>query len=53
MSIAHGTGTRVGDAIEVEAINHVYSSRRTRSLPLGAAKSVFGHTEECSGLIGM
>jgi len=50
---AHGTGTPVGDAIEVAAINQVYGYSRERPLFLGAAKAAIGHTEECSGLTGI
>ncbi|TFY50320.1 hypothetical protein EVG20_g11587, partial [Dentipellis fragilis] len=47
---AHGTGTPVGDAIEISAINNVFGGKRTRPLILGAVKALIGHTEECAGL---
>lgn len=50
---AHGTGTPVGDAIEVDAINRVYGGKRTRPLLMGSVKAVVGHTEECAGLAGV
>ncbi|KAK0199304.1 polyketide synthetase [Desarmillaria ectypa] len=52
---AHGTGTSLGDLIEVEGINDVFKNSHTTERPLiiGAAKSCVGHTETSSGLVGM
>ncbi|TFY77731.1 hypothetical protein EWM64_g6280, partial [Hericium alpestre] len=50
---AHGTGTPVGDAIEVSALNKTFGGQRTRALIVGTAKAAIGHTEECAGLAGM
>ncbi|KAA1472727.1 thiolase-like protein [Dentipellis sp. KUC8613] len=50
---AHGTGTPVGDAIEISAINNVFGGKRNRPLILGAVKALIGHTEECAGLAGV
>ncbi|KAF9461926.1 polyketide synthetase [Collybia nuda] len=50
---AHGTGTRIGDTIEIEAINEVFGPSRDGPLYLGSVKGVIGHTEECSGLAGL
>lgn len=47
---AHGTGTRIGDAIELQSIVSVFSNEQTKPLPLGSVKAVIGHTEECAGL---
>ncbi|EPQ51312.1 thiolase-like protein, partial [Gloeophyllum trabeum ATCC 11539] len=47
---AHGTGTPVGDTIELEAIKRVYGSSRSHPLLVGSVKGVIGHTEECSGI---
>ena len=49
---AHGTGTSMGDSIELQAIKEVYAGRRDDSLYLGSVKAVIGHTEECAGLAG-
>ncbi|KAL3259207.1 hypothetical protein ABHI18_005413 [Aspergillus niger] len=49
---AHGTGTRVGDPIEAEAIATVFRSGQHDARPLyvGALKSNIGHLEGASGL---
>ncbi|KAF8529293.1 polyketide synthetase [Hysterangium stoloniferum] len=52
---AHGTGTSLGDLIEIQGINDVFHGSHTDSHPLiiGAAKSCIGHTETTSGLVGL
>ncbi|KAF8636077.1 hypothetical protein AX17_003784 [Amanita inopinata Kibby_2008] len=49
----HGSGTPLGDAIELQSLLDVYGSQRKEALYLGAIKSVIGHTEECAGLAGV
>ena len=51
----HGTGTPIGDPIEMEAINKTYCKKRTQDNPLivGAVKTNFGHTESASGIAGV
>ena len=48
----HGTGTPVGDPIEVAAIGDVFAQSRTPHTPLllSALKSNIGHTEGASGI---
>lgn len=48
---AHGTGTSLGDPIEVQSVISTFSG--SRSLVLSAIKSCIGHTESCSGLLGI
>ncbi|ONI70916.1 hypothetical protein ALI144C_51030 [Actinosynnema sp. ALI-1.44] len=48
---AHGSGTRLGDPIEFEALDSVYGRGRGRCA-LGAVKSVVGHLEAAAGVAG-
>ncbi|MFG2346865.1 beta-ketoacyl [acyl carrier protein] synthase domain-containing protein [Streptomyces phaeochromogenes] len=51
---AHGTGTKVGDRVEISAVAKVYgSARRTRPLEIGSAKSFYGHTFAAAGSAGL
>ncbi|XP_036142705.1 fatty acid synthase-like isoform X1 [Monomorium pharaonis] len=47
---AHGTGTKVGDPQEVNAIQNVLCKNRTTPLMIGSVKSNLGHTESASGI---
>ncbi|MER5703191.1 beta-ketoacyl synthase N-terminal-like domain-containing protein [Micromonospora sp. NPDC002296] len=51
----HGTGTALGDPIEVAALRQVFDSVRPDRRPcaLGAAKSVVGHLDTAAGVIGL
>ncbi|KAK3936136.1 hypothetical protein QBC46DRAFT_296752 [Diplogelasinospora grovesii] len=47
----HGTGTKVGDAIEVEALARVFQrANQGPPLVIGAVKSNVGHSEAASGI---
>ena len=53
---AHGTGTAIGDVVEVTSIADVYTSgdgKRKRQLRVGSVKSNLNHTEATSGLAGL
>ena len=52
---AHGTGTALGDPIEVSALNEVFKKSHLDDKPLliGSVKSNFGHLESASGLLGL
>lgn len=45
---AHGTGTSLGDPIEVDALSRVFSES-----DVGSIKGVVGHTESVAGLAGI
>ena len=51
----HGTGTALGDATETGALGHTYSYALEAQSPvaMGAAKASVGHSEACSGQIGL
>ena len=52
---AHGTGTQLGDAIEMQSIQSVYDVNRGSQNPLyvGAIKSMIGHCEAAAGIAGL
>ncbi|CAK9054933.1 unnamed protein product [Durusdinium trenchii] len=48
----HGTGTALGDPIEVDALKGVLGENRTDPLVLGAAKTNIAHLEGSAGIAG-
>ncbi|OTA98515.1 hypothetical protein M426DRAFT_258551 [Hypoxylon sp. CI-4A] len=48
----HGTGTAVGDVIEVEALGRCFA-RSNSPLLIGSVKTNFGHSEAASGLTSL
>lgn len=46
----HGTGTRVGDPEEINAIDKVFGKGRNTPLLIGSVKSNLGHAEPASGI---
>ncbi|KAI1139424.1 ketoacyl-synt-domain-containing protein [Hypoxylon sp. FL0543] len=51
----HGTGTPVGDPIEVRAVSNAMNDTRSKSKPLliGALKPNIGHSEAASGIFAV
>jgi len=50
---AHGSGTQLGDAIEMQSIQAVYDQNRSNKLYVGAVKSSIGHCESAAGIAGL
>ncbi|WP_437603947.1 SDR family NAD(P)-dependent oxidoreductase [Sorangium sp. So ce590] len=52
---AHGTGTRLGDPIEVEGLKMAFRPHAppARSCALGSSKAHLGHTEAAAGITGV
>ncbi|KAM9983983.1 hypothetical protein ACTFIY_000701 [Dictyostelium cf. discoideum] len=51
----HGTGTQIGDPIEVEAVSTLFKDIKTKESPLliGSIKSNIGHLEPASGVASL
>ncbi|MFT5567143.1 MAG: acyl transferase domain-containing protein [Glaciecola sp.] len=52
---AHGTGTSVGDKVELESINTVLEKAGADkdSCVIGSVKSLIGHTKTTAGIVGL
>ncbi|MBU6452351.1 MAG: polyketide synthase dehydratase domain-containing protein [Cyanobacteria bacterium REEB67] len=53
---AHGTGTPVGDVVELQAVEKVFAPGRTQAEPwcaVGSIKSMIGHCQSASAVAGV
>ena len=50
---AHGTGTKVGDPIEANALGNVIGANRDNNCLIGSVKTNIGHTETAAGIAGI
>lgn len=50
---AHGTGTALGDPIEIEALRLVFGGLREHSCALSSVKTNVGHLEAAAGICGL
>ncbi len=49
---AHGTGTALGDPIEVAALKQAFDTSRTQYCALGSVKTNLGHLDAAAGVTG-
>lgn len=49
----HGTGTKIGDPIEISAIQNTIAKDRKHKCFLGSVKSNIGHLESAAGIAGL
>lgn len=49
----HGTGTSLGDMIEIEALNIAFQSSERNTCALGSVKTNIGHLDSAAGVAGL
>ncbi len=50
---AHGTGTKLGDPIEVEALNSAFNYDTEHQCAIGSVKTNMGHLDTAAGVAGL
>lgn len=48
----HGTGTRLGDVIEIEALNIAFGHNTNHTCAIGSVKTNLGHLDTAAGIAG-
>jgi len=49
----HGTGTALGDPIEIEALNIAFNSHNKHTCAIGSVKTNIGHLDTAAGIAGL
>jgi amino acid adenylation domain-containing protein len=49
----HGTGTKIGDPIEITALKQVFAETNEKTCALGAVKANIGHLDAAAGVAGL
>lgn len=49
----HGTGTRLGDPIEITALNNAFNKSTAHKCAIGSVKTNIGHTDAAAGVAGL
>ncbi|WP_378186681.1 beta-ketoacyl synthase N-terminal-like domain-containing protein [Aquimarina sp. W85] len=50
---AHGTGTKLGDPVEIEALNKAFNYNTKHRCAIGSVKSNLGHLDAVAGIVGV
>ncbi|WP_330276270.1 SDR family NAD(P)-dependent oxidoreductase [Lentzea sp. NBC_00516] len=50
---AHGTGTRLGDPVEIDGLTQAFEPDAAASCAIGSVKSNIGHLEAAAGIAGL
>lgn len=50
---AHGTGTSLGDPIEINGLNKAFANANIENCPIGSVKSNIGHLESAAGIAAL
>ncbi len=49
----HGTGTELGDAVEIQSLAAAFNSVKSGKIPIGSCKANIGHLESAAGIAGL
>jgi len=50
---AHGTGTKLGDPIEIESLNKAFNYNKSHKCAVGSVKTNIGHLDVAAGVAGV